>query len=153
MTIKIQSISKQFGAWVIRLINKTRNHIYTYILFATIIAGLLSIATWLILNDASNMLYLRNYGKRAEAISRDITTMVESGNFTYYQAIETIDLTQYYKENIRLVSNKGEKHSNDNKRINFPYNDSVYMFPINYSDSSGQILIMPRRRMFGAAVL
>ena len=82
MTIKIQSISKQFGAWVIRLINKTRNHIYTYILFATIIAGLLSIATWLILNDASNMLYLRNYGKRAEAISRDITTMVESGNFT-----------------------------------------------------------------------
>lgn len=147
MTIKNQSISKRFEAWVIRLINKPRNHLYTYILFGTIIAGILSIATWLILNNASNMLYLRNYGKRAEAISREITTMVESKNLTYYQAIETIDLTQYYEENIRLVSNNGEKHSNDNKRMNFHSNDILYMFPINYSDSSGQILIRPMLRM------
>lgn len=84
-----------------------------------------------------------NYGKRAEAISSDIKTIVESENLTYYEAIETIDLSQYYEENIRLVSNKEQINSNDHKKMNEPSKDMVYMFPINYSDASGQILIKP----------
>lgn len=130
------------------MINKTRNHLYTYILFAVITAGILSTATWLILNEASNKLFLMNYVKRAEAISNDITTMVESENLTYYQAIEAIDLTQYHHESIRLISNKEENNLNDdNKIIKSRSNDIVYVFPINYSDSSGQVLIKPMIRM------
>jgi signal transduction histidine kinase len=125
------------------LINKTRNHLYNYILFAAITAGILSTATWLILNEASDKLFSMNYGKRAEAICNDITTIVKSENLTYYQAIETIDISQYYEENLRLVSSNEEKDSNNHKRINSPSNDIVYMFPINYSDVSGEILIKP----------
>lgn len=84
-----------------------------------------------------------DYGKRAEAICNEITTIVESEKLTYYQAVGTIDFSQYYEENVRLVSNKEENNSNDHKRMNSISNDVSYMFPINYSDLSGEILIKP----------
>lgn len=143
MTLKSQGISKRFGAWAIELINRTKNHLFPYILFAVISAGVLGAGTWLILHDGSEKLFLKNYDKRAENIRNDITTMVKNEKLTYYQALETIDFSQYYEENIRLVSNKEKTDSNDHKGMNHHSNDIIYMFPISYSDGSGEILIRP----------
>lgn len=88
-----------------------------------------------------------NYSARAEEVSRDITGIIESQNLTYYEAIESIDLTQYHKENIRLLSKDEENHFNDNKKPNIHSKETIYIFHVNYSDSSGEILIKPMIRM------
>ena len=150
MTIKSQIILKRFGAWVIRLIDRIKNHLYTYILFAAIIAGILSSATWVILYEGSRKIGLANYNKHAEAICKEITTIVESENLTYYQAIEIIDFMKYYEENIRLLSYDEEIDLDRSKKMDRPdgNNDTIiYRFKINYSDSSGQILIKPMVEM------
>ena len=125
----------------IKLINKIKSNLYTYILFSTCIALLASVAVWMILSIIGKIVFLNKYDKRAEYIQNEIASTIRDENLTYYEALQNIDVLMYNEENIRLSFNNEKNNAIDNKMIF--YKDVIYRFPVNYADGKGLILVKP----------